>query len=159
MCFKKNAYGSAVMHHIGFAVFWALKDNVGYGYKNNPSDVMLVQFFINMANMEKYMKTVDYTGAGFRGIEEDGKFGGETWGAIKAFQKSFGGFGDGMVSAASGDRLTSPKSGRVYTLLELNRLYAHYRRYAFNDLKCDQYLPIGLFEHFTTPDFASAEGG
>ena len=151
MCFKRDAEAVAIISHVGFGSFWALRDNVGYGYPNNEMDVLLVQFFINSAARERAEQT--YGGAEFANeIEEDGRFGGETWAAIKKFQKRFGNFGDGMVSAAKGDSLTSPKSGRVYTLFEMNRLYAKYRRFAFNDMKMDDQLPIGLWCHFQTPD-------
>ena len=152
MCFKRVARASAVIRHVGFGSYWALRDNVGYGYPNNEMDVLLVQFFLNMAEKELAEEKGGLPELAPE-IEEDGRFGGETWGAIKKFQKRFGNVGDGMVSAAKGDKLTSPKSGRVYTLFEFNRLYAKHRRYAFNDLKVDDELPLGLFFHFQVPDF------
>jgi peptidoglycan hydrolase-like protein with peptidoglycan-binding domain len=156
MCLKKIAKSTAVMSHVGFGSFWGLRENVGYGYQNNEMDVLLVQFFLNMAARE--LAEEKHGCSTFAStIEEDGRFGGETWGAIKTFQKRFGNVGDGMVSAAKGDKLASPKSGRVYTLLEMNRLYAKYRRYAFNDLKMDDELPLPLFFHFQVPDFGLDE--
>ncbi len=116
--------------------FWAIQDNVGYGYKNHWLDVMMVQYFINKSARSKV-------------LEPDGLFGGKTWRAIKDYQKHWNLVSDGMVSAVKGDKYFTKKQGRVYTICLLNIDYYILYPSFYEDLKMDPDLPSYLCNHFS----------
>jgi peptidoglycan hydrolase-like protein with peptidoglycan-binding domain len=141
MPYKQSIENSDLKGYLGGAEsFWALQENVGYGYRNHHMDVRLVQFFLNCAAKTKILKT-------------DGSFGGKTWRAIKDFQKKFGNVQDGMVSAAQGDTFSSPNQHRIYTIYELNIDYNLAYPSFYEDLKMDPRLPPELCSHFSPFDF------
>ena len=144
---RKIASSIQVRDHIfGEECFWNVSKNVGYGYQNLKSDVMLVQYFLNCSPY------------GYN-LVVDGKFGGKTWNAIKDFQNDFKGRkADGMISSISGDKLRGSTSGSIYTILDLNQ---HYRRKCpqyFNDISKDPFLPTPLRLHFAVPDWIFDNG-
>ncbi len=129
--------------------FWANIKHVGYGYANLATDVRLIQFFLNAYN--------DSVGAGLDPLVTDGKFGGQTWARIKWYQKMAAGFAvvDGAVSPADGVRYCGPKTGKVYTIYQLNIDYLYLRGQYYDDIRRDPLLPVELCNHFSVPDFSS----
>ncbi|MBX3290431.1 MAG: peptidoglycan-binding protein [Acidobacteria bacterium] len=135
----------------GFDYFWTVRNNVGYGYPNNPLDVLLVQFFLNAIDTHLTGYYPYYYGDNY--IKEDGKFGGQTWARIRQFQRENNAVADGMVSAVRGGGLLSKKQKRPLTIYALNSWYSHERRQFYRDLKMDRDLPIDLCVQFEVPDF------
>jgi hypothetical protein len=129
--------------------YWAISHSVGYGCKNRLEDVQLVQFFLNRIVEGKRKDGFDTR----KGITIDGKFGGETWGAIKWFQKSLSVMvvADGMVSAASGKDEYTKKQKRGYTIHWLNSMYSGYYRHYYSDLRRDPLLPGELCNQLSGP--------
>lgn len=152
MAFKHTTTDADVMECLGGKdYFWAIEKNVGYGYPNLPTDVLLVQFFLNAIDMVE-TGYVPYV-CGDNYIEEDGRFGSQTWARIKQYQKKVGGVADGMVSAARGGSLFAKRSGKVLTIFSLNADYDYEFPQYFYDLKMDRNLPPELCNHFTVPEF------
>lgn len=125
----------------GASHFWNINKDVGWGYDNKNSDVLLIQFLINSVG----------TGAK---LVEDGIFGKKTYKAIKSFQSyynvQFGGslYVDGAVNFPEISPMTfnifMTPGGGVYTIHALNSVYSKYNRPYFNDLRMDPKLPSKL---------------
>ena len=130
---------------LGEEYFWNISKNVGYGYQNLKTDVMLVQYFLNS------------TPYGYK-LVVDGKFGGKTWNAIKDFQDACGVKADGMISSISGEKLHGSKTGKIYTILSLNQDYRRRFPQYFNDISKDPFIPAPLRVHFTVPDWMFDNG-
>ncbi len=127
---------------------WTVSSNVGYGYRNKPEDVRLVQFFIN-ASRDIWGK--DWTNKPKK-LVTDGIFGGNTWAAIRNFQEfSLGCVVDGMVSAVNGVKLYSPKQHKLFTMYVLNFNYFTAREEHFSDLRTDPSLPSELRSCLSSP--------
>ncbi|REJ78789.1 MAG: hypothetical protein DWQ47_04930 [Acidobacteria bacterium] len=148
------AHKETIQHHYLKQVFtgsnhiFTVSTNVGYGCKNMREDVRLVQFFINSA--------IDDLGEDWKRapkrLEEDGLFGGKTWGAVKSFQKyTEGAVVDGMITPANGKRMYTPSHKYVYTIYYLNWYYFIQRPQFFDDLRRDPKLPGELREYFGRP--------
>jgi peptidoglycan hydrolase-like protein with peptidoglycan-binding domain len=128
----------------GAQFFWNIHENVGYGYKNNKSDVLLVQFLLNTWNR--------YNGLNTRLLVPDGQFGGNTWREIKTFQKEVGESfqtSDGCVTAVNGTKLLSPKAKTPYTILVLNMAYINIFRLYYPDIRKDPKIPEPLIPQLT----------
>lgn len=123
----------------GATFFWNIHNSVGYGCKNNRSDVMLVQFLLNNWNRDDGFAHVDK-------LVEDGIFGGKTWRAIKEFQSTFS---DGYVTHVDGSKLSGSKSFQVYTIIELNYMYLGYRKPYYADIRRDPLIPKFLLTQLT----------
>lgn len=124
----------------GASHFWNISKDVGWGYDNKKSDVLLVQFLINSFN--------ETTGGAVK-LVEDGIFGKKTHKAIKEFQKHYNGFGigglypDGAVNMPAFQIWATPGGG-VYTIYALNSVYLQNNRPFYNDLRMDPKLPSNL---------------
>ncbi len=152
MAFKHSTKDEELKEYLnGFDYFWTISNNVGYGYPNKPLDVLLVQFLLNAIDTHLTGGYPYYYGDNY--IEEDGKFGGQTWARIKQFQKANNAVADGMVSAARGQELRSKKQRRPLTIYALNSWYSYERRQFYRDLKMDKDLPHELCTQFEVPDF------
>lgn len=152
MAFKHSTKDPELKEYLnGFDYFWTIRNNVGYGYQNNPLDVLLVQFFLNSIDTHETGNHPYWYGDNY--IEEDGKFGGKTWARIKQFQKANGAVVDGMVSAARGEQLRSKKQRMPLTIYSLNSGYSYERAHFYRDLKMDKDLPLDLCMQFEVPDF------
>jgi hypothetical protein len=145
MATKQSVGSDGVKNHLGASFFWNITDNVGYGYKNKESDVMLVQFFLN--SMVRFYN--QNTEGNESLLVPDGKFGGKTWAKIKWIQGEFMGVADGMISPPSGNQLHTPKQGRVYTMLDLNATYRNAYGHYYLDIRRDPKCPAPLISHFT----------
>ncbi len=122
-------------------IFYNIHKGVGYGCKNYRSDVRLVQFFLNA-----YIRGLDGNG---QLLWEDGLFGGQTWSAIKKFQRDrtaetgkgqkLSMHADGCVTSISGRRILSRNTKSVYTILALNMAYnnAFWLHSNFKDIRRD----------------------
>ena len=147
----------------GEPFFWTVSSSVGYGCRNKPEDVLLVQFFLNRYIDACFDEIVAGVIAGDikhknpfslvpKKLVPDGDFGGKTWGAIKWYQASTGYcVADGMVSACDGTSALTPKSKRWYTILILNSDYRSICPNLFSDIRCDPSLPSLLCDHLTGP--------
>ncbi|HKX83231.1 MAG TPA: peptidoglycan-binding protein [Pyrinomonadaceae bacterium] len=119
--------------------FWNINKDVGWGYDNKQSDVMLIQFLINS------------TGATTK-LVEDGIFGKKTYKAIKAFQKDYNGFGMGSLYADGAINypvINIPSSGfgtggGLYTIHALNSVYQKHEPVYFRDITMAPSLPTVL---------------
>ena len=149
MAHKQTVTNNAVKDLMfGANFFWNITDNVGYGYKNNKSDVLLVQFFLNSAVLAyNHFEKTDYSL-----LVQDGKFGGKTWVKIKWLQKHLECVVDGMISAPNGDNLHTPKQGQVYTMYYMNGIYKRMFGHYYPDLRIDPKCPSELRSHFTVSD-------
>ncbi len=136
----------------GSQYFWNVHKNVGYGYRNYKSDVMLVQFLLNASNLAD--------GRPDRKIAVDGQFGGQTWRAIKNFQKDMLFYcedysdyrqpvQDGCVSSTNGTKFLSVRQKMPYTILLLNINYQWANSQYFQDIRKDPDLPKFLAEQLT----------
>lgn len=123
----------------GVSHFWNINKDVGWGYDNKKSDVLLVQFLLNSFNE---------TASGAAKLVEDGIFGKKTHQAIKAFQKQYNGFGFGSLYADGAVnvpyQIWMTPGGGVYTIYALNSVYLKNNRQYYNDLRMDPALPIML---------------
>ena len=146
MATKQSVTSESVRNYLGASVFWNVTDHVGYGYRNQESDVRLIQFFLNKIVLF-FNKT---SGEKERTLlEPDGKFGGKTWAKIKWVQGEFLGVKDGMISPPNGSSLHTPKQGRVYTMYDLNNVYKNIYGHYFTDIRRDPDCPPELISHFT----------
>ena len=129
--------------------YWAISSNVGYTCRNKKEDVQLVQFFLNTI-FEHYRKEDEFV---HKPIVVDGKFGGETWGAIKCYQKFMTPMlvVDGMVSAADGNDEFTPKQSMSYTIHWLNSMYSTINPQYYRDIRMDPLLPSELCAQLTGP--------
>ncbi len=117
----------------GFGHFWNINKDVGWGYENKYSDVLLIQFLINS------------TGATAK-LAEDGIFGKKTHKAVKAFQTQYDSLGIGSLYADGIINVpvwAMPGSG-IYTIHALNSVYLQNNRPYYNDLRMDPHLPSKL---------------
>ncbi|QQS42260.1 MAG: hypothetical protein IPM63_04780 [Acidobacteriota bacterium] len=127
---------------------YTVSTNVGYGYKNMPEDVRLVQFFLN-ASIDSL---ADSWHNRPKKLVADGIFGGKTWGAIKAFQKlAITAVADGMISPVDGVRIETPKHRMIFTMYLLNWYYWMDKPEFFNDIRRDPALPGELREYLSGP--------
>jgi hypothetical protein len=145
MATKQTTTSESVKNYLGASIFWNITDNVGYGYKNKESDVLLVQFFLN--GITRVFNK--YSGESRNLLDTDGKFGGKTWATIKWVQGEFLGVKDGMISPPDGSHLHTPKQGRVYTMYDLNKVYKNVYGHYFTDIRRDPDCPSKLISHFT----------
>jgi len=145
MATKQTVGSESVKNHLGASFFWNVTDNVGYGYQNKESDVLLIQYFLN--SIIRFYN--NNTGESKSLLVPDGKFGGKTWAKIKWIQGEFMGVADGMVSSPNGDSLYTPKQGRVYTMYDLNNVYKNIYGHYFMDIRRDPNCPPSLISHFT----------
>jgi hypothetical protein len=129
--------------------YWAISFSVGYSCRNRTEDVQLVQFFLNCIFEGKRRDEFDSR----KNITVDGKFGGETWGAIKWLQKDLAPMlvTDGMVSAASGNEEFTKKQKKSYTIHWLNSLYSSYYPQYFGDIRMHPGLPSELCSQLSGP--------
>ena len=150
---QENAL-KAFLH--GSPFFWTVSSSVGYACRNKKEDVLLVQFFLNRIfaaaqaafDEDPYVDDPVFP----KQLVPDGDFGGKTWGAIKWFQKrSKYCVVDGMVSAANGTRLLTPKQGMWYTIYMLNGFYRESFPDKFQDIRSDKELPVLLLSHLSGP--------
>lgn len=147
MAYRESVQNQELRDNLfGAQYFWNIHENVGYGYKNNKSDVLLVQFLLNTWNRHKGYYT--------RLLVPDGQFGGKTWREIKTFQKGEEeGRGmqtsDGCVTAVNGSRLLSPKAKTPYTILVLNVVYINIFRLYYPDIRKDPKIPEPLIPQLT----------
>jgi peptidoglycan hydrolase-like protein with peptidoglycan-binding domain len=117
----------------GASHFWNINKDVGWGYDNKKSDVLLIQYLINSTNTAAK-------------LVEDGIFGKKTYQAIKAFQTKYDSLGigslyaDGVINIPAG--FGTP--GGVYTIHALNSVYLQNNRSFYNDLRMDPKLPSHL---------------
>jgi len=149
MAHKQEVGNNAIKDHMfGANFFWNISDNVGYGYKNNESDVLLVQFFLNstVRAFNKYSEGKDVST-----IVPDGKFGGQTWAKVKWFQTQVECVVDGMVSSPSGNSLFTPNQGQIYTMYTFNAVYKRCFGHYYPDIRVDPKCPVPLRGHFTVP--------
>lgn len=143
--------------------FWTVSSSVGYGCRNKPEDVLLVQFFLNkiieQVNNDVIADVaagIDTTPKPFAGIpkrlEPDGDFGGKTWGAIKWFQKCTKWcVVDGTVSDSDGTNALTPKKKMWYTIHMLNWFYQECDSSYLFDIRQDPTLPPLLCSHLSGP--------
>jgi len=123
----------------GASHFWNINKDVGWGYDNKKSDVLLVQFLINSFNE---------TAGGATKLVEDGLFGKKTYKAVKAFQTQYDSLGigslyaDGVVNSPFPTQLSF--GGSFYTIHALNSVYMQNNRHFYNDLRMDPKLPSNL---------------
>lgn len=156
MAYRESIVSADIRQNLSEHFFWNLHDNVGYGCKNNRSDVMLVQFFINSAFK-------DWKGPS-KLLKVDGYFGGKTWRAIKIFQKlSYGPEDnegnwltipmatDGSVNTIKGTRMISTRSKTLYTILAMNFAYDWdvQKGIYFSDIRKDPDIPELLKSQLT----------
>lgn len=116
--------------------FWNINKDVGWGYDNKQSDVMLIQFLINSTGVAA-------------NLVEDGIFGKKTYKAIKTFQKHYNGFGIGSLYADGAINFHVPSSGfgsggYIYTIHALNSFYQKQEPVYFRDLTMAPGLPSTL---------------
>ncbi|MDI1241392.1 MAG: hypothetical protein PSX80_05675 [bacterium] len=149
MPYKKIISSGAVKAELdGAEFFWNIRDRVGYGYRNDRNDVLLVQFLLNRA-IKFWNDKLPSESVGL--LEPDGLFGGQTWNRIKWFQaqtKDSESMADGMISPVDGRQLLSPKSKQIYTMYTLNKMYRHIHRLYWDDLSKDPACPPALRVHF-----------
>lgn len=134
MPFKDTITNQEVRDFMEVNHFYNLNSSVGYGCANKRSDVLLVQYFLNVQN-----KAWDWIFG--KQIAVDGDFGGETWRAIKTFQNNIGYNGAGTVSTVRSNRYTSPKTNTFYTIIYLNDSVKHELSTYWTDLRRDPLLP------------------
>lgn len=140
----------------GSDYFYNVSSSVGYGCRNKPEDVQLVQFFVNYAIVECQNQDPDWgseTVIKTPGLlEMDGRFGGKTWSAIKWFQKFVDGcVPDGMISSPDGTKFRTPKQGMIYTIYVLNYWYQSARPVTWRNITADPWLPTLLCQHLSGP--------
>lgn len=116
--------------------FWNINKDVGWGYANKQSDVMLIQFLINS------------TGAATQ-LVEDGIFGKKTYKAIKTFQNQYNSLGIGSLYADGAINFPVPSSGfgsggSIYTIHALNSVYQKQEPVYFRDITMAPSLPSTL---------------
>ena len=145
MATKQSTGSESVRNYLGASFFWNVTDNVGYGYSNKESDVLLIQFFLN--GITRFFNK--NSGENRNMLVPDGKFGGKTWAAIKWVQGEFLGVKDGMISPPNGEQLHTPKQGRVYTMYDINNVYKNIYGHYFADIRRDPACPFKLISHFT----------
>lgn len=144
MAYKESVKNQELREYLeGSQYFWNINENVGYGYKNNPSDVMLVQFLLNACN-----RTFGFGNL----LVPDGQFGGKTWREIKNFQ-NIGDTqtSDGCVTAVNGTKYTSAKTKTTYTILILNTVYFNLYRMYYSDIRKDPKIPEPLISQLVVP--------
>jgi peptidoglycan hydrolase-like protein with peptidoglycan-binding domain len=115
--------------------FWNINKDVGWGYDNKQSDVMLIQFLINSTGVANK-------------LVEDGIFGKKTYKAIKTFQNHYNLFG-GSLYADGAINFPVPASGfgtggTVYTIHALNSFYQKQEPVYFRDITMAPGLPSTL---------------
>jgi len=142
MAFRDSIIDGEVKEYLGSNFFYNLGASVGYGCPNKPNDVRLVQYFLNVQNRHYQWG---------KNIAVDGRFGGETWGAIKRFQLGSGFNGFGMVSSVKGNNYVSPKTGNFYTIIFLNDEYKLGCPQYWNDPRRDPEFPDELKAHLYAP--------
>lgn len=152
MAYRESVQNQELKVNLGGSqYFWNIHKNVGYGYKNHKSDVMLVQFLLNSATRS--------FGFNENLLEEDGLFGGKTWRAIKNYQESgywseysdtiHNMLSDGCVTATNGTRYLSRRRKVPYTILMLNLDYFRSQNLYFQDIRRDPNIPTFLVEQLT----------
>ena len=160
MAYKKRC-GMAVKAELkGAEFFWNIRSHVGYGYKNDKNDVLLVQFLIN--RMIDYHNDQCDVGDEIKTLETDGIFGGQTWNRIKWFQKEVKDdpkMADGMVSPVDGQRLLSPNTKQLYTIYALNKGYHLLYKSFYHDIKLDPTCPAALRHYLQVTEFTVGPGG
>jgi len=124
---------------------WTVSTNVGYGYKNRPEDVRLVQYFLNV----EFSTWGEGTNPP-KPLVTDGIFGGKTWRAIKTFQNAWGLVEDGMITPVNGIKIVG-KQGRVYAMYHLNYWYKETKGAHYEDLRSDPDLPGELRGYLSKP--------
>lgn len=128
---------------------YTVSSNVGYGCRNHPEDVRLVQFFINAI--------MDTTGTDWKTkpkkrLVTDGLFGGNTWSAIRSFQKfTLEAVVDGAITAVNGKKLEGSNHHKIFTMYYLNWYYYLDREQHFNDIRTDPDLPSELRNFLSGP--------
>ncbi len=124
--------------------FWNINKDVGWGYDNKQSDVMLIQFLINSTGVAT-------------NLVEDGIFGKKTYKAIKTFQKHYNGFGigplyaDGAINNPIFNTMPFLSGGSIYTIHALNSVYQKQEPVYFRDLTMAPGLPTVLCGHLLSP--------
>jgi hypothetical protein len=121
----------------GASHFWNINKDVGWGYDNKKSDVLLIQFLINSFNK---------TAGGATKLVEDGIFGKKTHKAVKAFQTQYDSLGIGSLYADGVVNIPvfGGAFGSIYTIYALNSVYLQNNRLYYNDLRMDPKLPSNL---------------
>src|SRR5687768_11880829 len=117
--------------------FWNINKDVGWGYDNKQSDVLLIQFLINS------------TGTATK-LVEDGIFGKKTYKAIKSFQNQYNSLGIGSLYADGAINFpfsfSMPSSGfgtggGIYTIYALNSVYQKQEPVYFRDITMAPSIP------------------
>ncbi len=151
MAYKDKFEGEAINPANQLSHFWNIHENVGWGCRNRPDDVMLVQFLLKGA-IRLYLD--QYKGIFKQPTKNDlvvdGIFGPQTHKWIKAYQSIMPGYfhQDGKVDAIDGTREYSTKQHRLYTIVALNGDFSAHYVY-FHDLRMDPNLPSALAQALT----------
>jgi hypothetical protein len=144
MAYKDKFEGEALDTQSGMTFFWNIHEDVGWGCRNRPDDVMLVQFLLRGV-FQNYCKHYKVAPPTKKPLAVDGIFGPQTYKWIKAFEDVIPGFShhDGKVDAIDGTRSMSTIKKRHYTIIGLNLDFSWDYVY-FHDLRMDPNLPTLL---------------
>jgi hypothetical protein len=151
MAYKDNFEGDALNNAADLRFFWNVHEDVGWGCRNRPDDVMLVQYLLRrtMHNVvEVYQQPSLPTK---KDLVVDGIFGPQTHKWIRAYQSLMSNYfhQDGKVDAIDGTRKKSTKQHRLYTIIALNLDFIDNDYLYFYDLRMDPNLPPFLAQALT----------
>ena len=151
MAYKDQFEGEALRNYARLRFFWNIHEDVGWGCRNRPDDVMLVQFMLKRVfqyQVEKYGLPRLPTK---KDMVVDGIFGPQTHKWVSAYQQLMPGYmhQDGKVDAIDGTKKISTKTDRAYTIAILNLDFADRDYIYYHDLRMDPNLPSALANALT----------